>query len=145
MKQQLAIRTSPVVVVLALLGLACGTTEPGVLCNDLEVDVTAAEEGPVFSWDPGPCRLGALLVYPADGADQVLWSVLSEPGDDTIEGPVTYGVSPAGAAAGLPAEPLSDGVSYVVQLMVTGENGPGLGYTEVGRATFVHADAPPAP
>ena len=145
MKQQRVIRTSKMVVVLALLGLACSTTEPGVLCNDLDVEVTPTEEGQVFSWDPAPCRLGALLVHPAEGADQVLWSVLSDPGDDTIEGPVTYGIPPAGAAVGLPAEPLSDGVTYVVQLMVTGENGPGLGYTEVGRATFVHTEAPPDP
>jgi hypothetical protein len=112
---------------------ACGGSEPSDPCASLSVTVTAAPD-PVFGWSTA-CAVAALDVTPSDSTDEFLWTVLANPGQNTILGPVTYGIAPPGTAVMLPADPLISGRVYRVHLRRT--TGPaGIGLELIGEADF---------
>ena len=71
---------------------ACGGSEPSDPCASLTVTVTPRAPNPVFDW-PSAC-VAALDVAPSDSADAFVWTVLANPGQNSIFSPVTYGIAP---------------------------------------------------
>jgi hypothetical protein len=103
-----------------LLGLcavasACGGDEPSDPCVGLMPTVTLTSGQPVFEWS-AECPANALDVSPSDNTQSFVWVVLADPGDNSILGPVTYGVAPPGTGVTLPATPLVSGQDYQLHL-----------------------------
>jgi hypothetical protein len=124
-------RRFPLVLLIAFW--ACGANEPSDPCPSLNVTVTRAPD-PVFDWST-TCAVGALDVTPSDSTGRFLWTVLANPGENSILSPVTYGIAPEGTAVMVPADPLIPGREYRVHLRrATGPGG--LGLELVGEAAF---------
>jgi hypothetical protein len=112
------------------LGSACGG-EPNDTCTPLTVSVTARAPDPVFNW-ASACPAAGLFVSPADSVQVFVWSAVASPGNNTIRGPVTYGIAPSGIAVMTPAEPLVSGRQYRIQI----SRAFGIGFEEMGVALF---------
>ena len=119
---------------LAVIGFwGCGGSEPSDPCASLGVTVERAPD-PIFDWF-STCAVAALDVTPSDSTDEFLWTVLGNPGQNSILSPVTYGIAPEGTAVMVPADPLIPGREYRVHLRrATGPGG--LGLELVGEADF---------
>jgi hypothetical protein len=116
------------------LASACGGNEPSDACRSLTPVVTPRAPDPVFDWS-SECPAGALDVTPSDSADVLLWTVLADPGTNTIRGPATYGIAPTGTAVMTAATPLVSGRQYRVHLRRA--TGPaGFGLELMGAADF---------
>ena len=94
---------------------ACGGEEPTDPCVGLTPTVTTTSAQPVFEWSVD-CPANALDVTPSDDTQSFTWFVLADPGDNSILGPVTYGVAPPGTGVTLPATPLVSGREYQLHL-----------------------------
>jgi hypothetical protein len=113
-----------------LMLLACGESGP----NDNRCDVALTFQvtpgsTPVFSWSPA-CTVAQLrVVKEAEGDDPEVevWSVVAS--GNTIAGPVTYGVAPAGSTETTPEVLLTIGDAY--RLVVAVRN-PETGVLLVG-------------
>lgn len=117
-------------VLAGLMMLACGESGPDDNRCDvaLNFQVTSGLT-PVFSWTPA-CTVAQLrVVKEAEGDDPEIevWSVVSN--GNTIAGPVTYGVPPAGSTETTPEAFLTIGDAY--RLVVSVRN-PETGVLLVG-------------
>ena len=113
--------------ILALLGSCSSDPTAFSRCSPLTgVTISAA----VFSWTPSDCSINSLTVV-RDGL--VSWLVFAPAENNGLTGPVTYGVTPAGAGASQP-EQLVAGTAYTVEL--TRRNDAGT-QSIVARKDFV--------
>ena len=97
--------------ILALLGSCSSDPTAFSRCSPL-TGVTISAAAAVFSRTPSDCSINSLAVV-RDGL--VSWLVFAPAENNGLTGPVTYGVTPAGAGASQP-EQLVAGTAYTVEL-----------------------------
>lgn len=98
-----------------LLSSLCGCEDPqgieGCL-GDVQLSVLPGSP-PTFTWVP-ECGISNLAV--SDGSGQVMWGIHGPVGENSIEPPVTLGVTPEGATEAVAPEELRDGFGYTVRV-----------------------------
>ena len=80
----------------------------------------AASGAPQFDWSPrcGITNLTVIILPSGIGDPAVVWDV-SAPENAQMAPPVIYGHVPAGASAGIAAQPLQSGSTYRVSILST--------------------------
>jgi len=98
--------------------------EPAVDCSaevtEVEAHIDVDDDAVVFDWSPR-CRVALLGVE--EGASDRWW--IGDEEQNTIEPPVTYGVTPDGVPGEDPL-PLEPGVVYELILWIATDDGPYL-------------------
>ena len=128
-------RLRPVTAALLLAALSACGSEPDDPCMSITPTVDLTVAPPTFNWTTA-CAVAALEVAPSDSLEAFAWSILGQPGFNSIVPPVPYGGPAQGGGVGTPVtDSLASGRQYRVTLYRT--TGPaGIGLAPVGQAEF---------
>lgn len=127
------------------VGLVACDANPFDPAQQPAVSVTMSGHTVVVAWAPAGARL--VRLYQGERASEgygpdLVWSIASTDGGNTIASPVTVGETPPGATVDVPlARPLVPGLFYRVEVTRRDPRGRGDGFFNtsnryVGTATF---------